>query len=214
MASLMDDLLDVIEQEEKHYRKLIGLSTDKKNAIIKGDIRTLEDITNEEQDVTSILKNLETKRSGVLADMADVLGQDAETLTVRKMIDLLEKQPNEQKKLSDLCDRLRHTLDEMSAVNEQNRVLLEQALEMVNFDLTLFKSLRQAPETANYDKNAYNTGELLGRTAAFRQESLAIYVGGLFPRKEGAVRGVGDGTVGERLGGISGLASGSEYSLL
>ena len=33
---------------------------------------------------------------------------------------------------------------------------------MVNFDLTLFKSLRQAPETANYDKNAYNTGELLG----------------------------------------------------
>ena len=50
MASLMDDLLDVIEQEEKHYRKLIGLSTDKKNAIIKGDIRTLEDITNEEQD--------------------------------------------------------------------------------------------------------------------------------------------------------------------
>ena len=101
MASLMDDLLDVIEQEEKHYRKLIGLSTDKKNAIIKGDIRTLEEITNEEQDVTSILKNLETKRSGVLADMADVLGQDAETLTVRKMIDLLEKQPNEQKKLSD-----------------------------------------------------------------------------------------------------------------
>ena len=54
MASLMDDLLDVIEQEEKHYRKLIGLSTDKKNAIIKGDIRTLEDITNEEQDVTRI----------------------------------------------------------------------------------------------------------------------------------------------------------------
>ena len=131
MASLMDDLLDVIEQEENHYRKLIGLSTDKKDAIIKGDIRRLEDITNEEQDVTSILKNLETKRSGVLADMADVLGQDAETLTVRKMIDLLEKQPNEQKKLSDLCDRLRHTLDEMSAVNEQNRVLLEQALEMV-----------------------------------------------------------------------------------
>jgi hypothetical protein len=32
----------------------------------------------------------------------------------------------------------------------------------VEFDLTLFKSLKQAPETANYDKNAYNTGSLLG----------------------------------------------------
>ncbi len=162
MASLMDDLLDVIEQEDNHYRKLIELSTEKKDAIIKADIRRLEDITNEEQDVTSILKNLETRRSGVLSDMADVLGQDPETLTVQKMIGLLEKQPKEQKALSELRDRLRHTLDEMSVVNEQNRVLLEQALEMVNFDLTLFKSLRQAPETANYDKNAYNTGELLG----------------------------------------------------
>ena len=162
MASLMDDLLDVIEQEDNHYRKLIELSTEKKDAIIKADIRRLEDITNEEQDVTSILKNLETRRAGVLSDMADVLGQDPETLTVREMIGLLEKQPKEQKALSELRDRLRHTLDEMSVVNEQNRVLLEQALEMVNFDLTLFKSLRQAPETANYDKNAYNTGELLG----------------------------------------------------
>ena len=36
---------------------------------------------------------------------------------------------------------------------------------MVEFDLTLFKSLKQAPETANYDKNAYNTGELLGSSS-------------------------------------------------
>ena len=54
----------------------------------------------------------------------------------------------------------------------------------------------------------------LSRPRRFGKSLLLIYVGGLFPRKEGAVRGVGDGTVGERLGGISGLASGSEYSLL
>ena len=50
----------------------------------------------------------------------------------------------------------------MKKWNEQNQVLLQNALEMVEFDLTLFKSLRQAPETANYDSNAYNTGTLLG----------------------------------------------------
>ena len=33
---------------------------------------------------------------------------------------------------------------------------------MVEFDLTLLRSMRQAPETANYDKNAYNTGDILG----------------------------------------------------
>ena len=33
---------------------------------------------------------------------------------------------------------------------------------MTEFDITLFKSMRQAPETANYDKSAYNTGTILG----------------------------------------------------
>lgn len=162
MASLMDELLDVIEQEENHYRKLIGYSTEKTDAIVKADIRKLEDMTNLEQEETSFLKNLETKRTSVLNDMAVVLHQDPETLTVQKMIDLLEKQPKEQQELIEKRDRLHKTLDEMSVVNERNRALLEQALDMVNFDLTLFKSLRQAPETANYDKNAYNTGDILG----------------------------------------------------
>ena len=45
---------------------------------------------------------------------------------------------------------------------QQKEILLRHAMEMVEFDLTLLKSLKQAPETANYDKNAYNTGEILG----------------------------------------------------
>ena len=43
-----------------------------------------------------------------------------------------------------------------------NEALLKQALELAEFDITLFKSLRQAPETANYNRNAYSTGALLG----------------------------------------------------
>jgi hypothetical protein len=50
----------------------------------------------------------------------------------------------------------------MQEINQQNEVLLKQAMELTEFDLTLFRSMRQAPETANYDKNAYNTGSLLG----------------------------------------------------
>ena len=50
----------------------------------------------------------------------------------------------------------------MRTINQQNEALLKQALEMVEFDLTLLRSMRQAPETANYNKNAYNTGDLLG----------------------------------------------------
>ena len=52
--------------------------------------------------------------------------------------------------------------DQMKKLNDQNIILIRQAIELNEFDLTLFKSLRQAPETANYDKTACNTGSLLG----------------------------------------------------
>ncbi len=162
MASLMDDLLGVLESEEKGYRELIALAQDKRQIIIDADITRLEEITEKEQVIADMLHNQELKRVAVLSDMAVVLGQNAEELTVEKMIDILSRQPEEQEKLMDCRMRLRAALDEMKKWNEQNQVLLQNALEMVEFDLTLFKSLRQAPETANYDSNAYNTGTLLG----------------------------------------------------
>ena len=46
----------------------------------------------------------------------------------------------------------------MERVNRQNRELIENALEMVQFDLNLLQAARKAPETANYNRGAYNTG--------------------------------------------------------
>lgn len=162
MASLMDDLLGVLDSEEKGYRDLIALSEEKRQVIIDADVKRLDEITEQEQLVADKLHNLELKRVGILSDMAVVLGQNPSELTVERMIHILAKQPVEQQKLIDSRGRLRAALDEMKKWNQQNKVLLEQALEMVEFDLTLFKSLRQAPETANYDSKAYNTGTLLG----------------------------------------------------
>ena len=75
-----------------------------------------------------------------------------------------EEQKEEQERLSKIRAKLLSAGNEMHEWNMRNQALLQQALEMVEFDLTLFKSMRQAPETANYDKNAYNTGDLLGNS--------------------------------------------------
>ena len=76
-----------------------------------------------------------------------------------------QKRVEEQKRLIARRDSLLEAGTQMRILNRQNEELLQQALEMVEFDLTLLRSMRQAPETANYDKNAYNTGELLGGSA-------------------------------------------------
>lgn len=162
MASLMEDFMSVLEEENGGYQRLTELSHKKRQIIIDGDIPALEAITDQEQEITSRLKNLENKRMEVVNDMSIVLSKQPEELTVTNMIAFLNKQPQEQKKLIDLRDRLRETLEKMAEVNEQNEMLLKHAMEMAEFDLTLFRSMRQAPTTANYDRRANNTGDLLG----------------------------------------------------
>uniref|UniRef100_UPI003FED5B87 flagellar protein FlgN n=1 Tax=Roseburia sp. TaxID=2049040 RepID=UPI003FED5B87 len=162
MASLMEDLLDVLEKEEAQYETLIALGDEKREAVIKADIAKLDDVTIREQDAASVLLNLSNRRTQVLNDMATVLGKNPGELTITKMIGYLDKQPVEQEKLTKQRDRLLDAGARMRALNQQNEALLKQALEMVEFDLTLLRSMRQAPETANYDRNAYNTGDILG----------------------------------------------------
>ena len=161
MASLVDDLLDVMAKETEGYVRLYSLAEEKRQGIVKRDLEEMEAATSKESDVTTDLKNLENKRIKILKDMSVVLGKDDETLTVTQVILLLSKQPAEQKALTDARDKLVKAASNMQFMNEQNQILLNQAMEMVEFDLTLFKSMRQAPETANYDKNAYNTGDIL-----------------------------------------------------
>lgn len=162
MASLMEELLEVLEEEEKQYETLITLGGVKRDAVVKADIEELGKVTIQEQEAASVLLNLSNKRTRVLNDMATVLGKDPGEMTINKMIGYLEKQPVEQKQLSERRDRLLEVGTQMQILNRQNEALLKQALEMVEFDLTLLRSMRQAPETANYDRNAYNTGDILG----------------------------------------------------
>ena len=162
MASLMEDLLDVLEKERQQYLELSGLGEEKKDVIIHNKIPELQEITAKEQDAASVLANLAKRRTQVLTDMATVLGKDPEEMTVLKMVGYLEGQPEEQEKLSAMREKLLEAGTRMALLNQQNQTLLKQAMEMVEFDLTLLKSMRQAPETANYNKDAYTTGDLLG----------------------------------------------------
>lgn len=161
MASLVDDLVLVLKEETVGYDELTDASTKKREAIVEHSLEQLEEYTAKEQEISSKLKNLEKKRLRILGDMAVVLGHDGEIMTVSQVANVLGKQPSEQKALIEARDKLVQAASRMQLMNQQNEILLKQAMEMVEFDLTLFKSMRQAPETANYGKDAYNTGDIL-----------------------------------------------------
>ena len=45
MASLMEDLIDVLNKEEEQYQGLIELGKKKREVVIRADIKTLDEIT-------------------------------------------------------------------------------------------------------------------------------------------------------------------------
>ena len=167
MASLIEELIDTLKKENEEYGRLLDLSKRKAAVIVARDIPALEKITDDEQTVVSTISNLDAKRAEVTKDIADVINKDVESLKLSVLIDLLSKQPNEQKALSDVHDRLKVTVDNVRRINESNRQLIDQSLEMVEFDLNMMRAMRQAPETNNYGRSAVSVGETLGSVRGF-----------------------------------------------
>ncbi|MDO4189227.1 MAG: flagellar protein FlgN [Lachnospiraceae bacterium] len=164
MASLIEDLMTTLESQIKEYEKLLELSKKKTPVIVQGDTEQLRLITDEEQSVMDALAALESKRIEVTKDIANVINKDVESLKLSVLIEILNKQPAEQKRLADIKDRLKTVVDSVKMINDQNKELIAHALEMVEFDLNLIKSMRQAPETNNYGRTAINDGSILGGT--------------------------------------------------
>jgi tryptophan 2,3-dioxygenase len=162
LASLVEELISILEEEEQIYRKVLECGKQKRQILIDADVPALEKLTNVEQLASDELLSCSNRQAQSLRDIATVLGKTDEKMTVTRLIDSLEGQPDIQRRLREAKDHLIATANEMQEINKQNEALLKQAMELTEFDLTLFRSMRQAPETANYDKNAYNTRSLLG----------------------------------------------------
>lgn len=162
MASLVEELVQVLEAEQEIYETLIGYGEQKTDILIQGDVAALEKLTGLEQLAGDKLIAQSNRQIQLLKDIASVLGKSKEKMTVTRLIELLDSQPQVQEKLATARDRVIEAANKMQSLNEQNAVLIRQAIELNEFDLTLFKSMRQAPETANYDRSAVNTGSLLG----------------------------------------------------
>ena len=162
MASLMDDLTQVLENETVEYKKLVELSESLREALIASDVPAVERLTADQEEVSNGIQSLESRRTRIMNDIAIVLNKKPEELKVSMLEQSLAGQPALQERLAAVRTELKQTMDELKRINHTNQALLRQSMELLEFDLNLFRSMRQAPETANYNRSAMNTGDLLG----------------------------------------------------
>lgn len=166
MASLMEELIMTLEKEDAVYKELIPIAEKKTRVIIKNDLEALREITKSEQDAVDRITALENKREEVVTNIGIVLNQKPEELNLKKIIRILKKQPKEQQRLSELRDSLKANVNRLSQINVQNKALIDESLEMIEFNMNLIQSTRMSPGN-NYDRGAQTTNTPLVSNGRF-----------------------------------------------
>ena len=154
MAGLIDELVNTMSQENDIYRELIPIAEEKIRVIIKNDLDALQKITEQEQLTIEKINALEKKREEVVINIGTVLSRDPKELNMKALIKIMGKQPEEQKELSRIHDELNVNLRRLVTINDRNKELINQSLEMIEFNMNLIQSTRMAPGVNNYTRSA------------------------------------------------------------
>ena len=117
MASLVEELVNVLVEENTIYGKLLDFGEQKKQIVIAADIGALEKLTALEQEASDALLVKSNKQASLLNDIATVLGKTQEQMTVTKLIGYLDTQPDMQKKLIQAKENLLETAKEVQIIN-------------------------------------------------------------------------------------------------
>ena len=111
-----------------------------------------------EQAQIDVLDKLELQRRNNVGDICKVLNLSPEGIRVNDIIEILRKRPKEHDALSEVHMKLKKTIDSLVKINENNKSLLKESMDMIEFEMNLAKSIILGPQTNNYDNAAYEQG--------------------------------------------------------
>ena len=166
MASLMQELIATLQQEQEAYQELLPVIEQKTQAIIANDLRKVQGITETEQAAIGKITKLERKRMEIMQNISVVLNKKLPELTLPNLIQILDRQPEEQAALKKIHKELNDVLKRVSEVNGHNRNLIEQSLEMISYNMNLLQSTRIVPGN-NYTRNAGQWDMTASQTGMF-----------------------------------------------
>jgi len=152
MASLIEELITIIEETTGCYKELLVVANNKKDVIIKGNVPSLQTLTDQEQGVAGRLLRLEKKRVEILEDICLVTNKDSKLMTISILIDMLSKQEVEQKKLRDASNALIDIVNQVKGINDLNKLLINESIDFVNFTMTALKTSNEAPTGNSYER--------------------------------------------------------------
>lgn len=169
MAGIIYDLVDILEQQKECYEGLYTLATYKTQAIVNKEIDFLQDVVKREEEFIGRMAILDRKRETAFKDIALVTGLNPKNITVTIIVKKMGEDLDISKKLVKLRKELLDIIKKVKNENTQNKLLLEQSIEFVDFSLNAIKSTRFTPMEHNYSKAS------LQRTVAQNLDTISMF---------------------------------------
>lgn len=149
MATILETLMETINEEIKIYEDLLAIGKEKKNIIINNEVEVLKQMNTVEISLANKLKKLEEKRKESFDDIKMVLGLSGH-ITLTKITEKL-KNEKEKKELINLKEKLKTTAEELRKINEINRNLINNSLDYIGFSMNLIRQFNME-DAGTYSK--------------------------------------------------------------
>jgi len=148
---MYDRLIEILQSQLELYNRLLESARKKKVFIINNNLEALRKATSDENNLVGGLQRLEREREALVLNLAKQLCIPLNGLTLVILINQIND-PFVKKRLSELRIRMRDDMDELKAINEQNKALINQSLEYIDFTMNLLRSSVSGPVYAGAEE--------------------------------------------------------------
>ncbi len=152
MNRFIDELIDIFQKQIKLHQSLLSVLMDENTSIIESDLAGLNSANSEKETLILKVKNLEEKRLILVVEIAELLDENSQNITLKRLCEITEE-PHSTK-LNDCRSRLVSLTKNVRELNEENKILLTQAVELVRGSFMLLDNLMSSNSVY------YRTGEI------------------------------------------------------
>lgn len=152
MSENIEELYNILNKEHELYEKLNKTASKKNEAIVENEIDDLADVVENEDELLKKIEGLEEKRTKIIVDLAKKYDLEDDFQYSNLINNFPEKW---QDQFSEIREKLLEVIDEIHEKNEENNMLLDEAIKLNNFSLNML-SKAVSPENGTYNKKQTN----------------------------------------------------------
>jgi hypothetical protein len=149
MSKSVEQLILALDKEYEIYKEVLEVAKQKKQIIVEGKMKELDDITSKEQAIILSIGKLESIREAILKNIVNELDID-EAQNISQLSKYLDDKS--KKKILAIRDKFKDILIGVRNQNDLNNKLIQHSLEYIEFNKNLLTSLENQGST--YSSNA------------------------------------------------------------